>query len=132
VFDATTTKVENFTLMVLRRNGSSLSYPAPSEINLRAQDGTRRESIGIEGPMSFTGWRFESSLRIRTTAWAAGERSGLRRYWRQPATNRLTTATYSAGCVMCGTCPAPGSVLTSAPSMASASCAMIFEKKGGL
>jgi hypothetical protein len=42
VFDATTTKVENFTLMVLLRNGSSLSYPAPSAINLRAQDGTRR------------------------------------------------------------------------------------------
>jgi hypothetical protein len=42
VFDATTTNVENFTLMVLLRNGSSLTNPAPRAINLRAQDGTRR------------------------------------------------------------------------------------------
>jgi hypothetical protein len=44
----------------------------------------------------------------------------------------LIAATYSAGCVIWGTCPAPDSVLTSAPSMTSAGRAMILEKKGGL
>jgi hypothetical protein len=33
---------------------------------------------------------------------------------------------------MCGTCPAPDRVLTSALSIACASRAMTFEKKGGL